>query len=75
MNAISVLLALFLIAAPVIAQTRVAGLSAPIEITADRYGISHVAAKTIPDAFFGQGYAAASSRLWQIEMTRRRGLG
>ncbi len=57
------------------AQTHVAGLSAPVEITTDRYGIPHIAAQTIEDAFFGQGYAAASNRLWQMEMTRRRGLG
>jgi penicillin amidase len=72
---IRVLLAILLIAVPAIAQTRVAGLSAPVEITTDRYGIPHIAAQTIPDAFFGQGYAAASNRLWQMEMTRRRGLG
>eukprot|EP01037_Dinobryon_pediforme_P001797 gene1797-1827_t len=58
-----------------IAQTRVQGLSAPVEIVTDSLGIPHVTAQSIPDAFFGQGYAAASQRAWQMEITRRRNLG
>jgi penicillin amidase len=51
------------------------GLSAPVEIVTDRHGIPHITAQTIPDAFFGQGYAAATHRLWQMDLSRRRGLG
>jgi penicillin G amidase len=31
--------------------------------------------KTLDDAFFGQGFAAARDRLWQIDWDRRRALG
>ena len=52
-----------------------AGLSAPIEIIDDRYGIPHVRAASIPDAFFGQGYVVARDRLFQIDLGHRRELG
>jgi len=57
------------------AETMVAGLDAPVEIVTDRYGIPHISARTIPDAFFGQAYAAATQRLAQMDISRRRGLG
>ena len=63
---------------PAIAQSRevtVQGLSAKLDITVDRWGIPHIAAGSVNDAFFGQGYAAAMLRLWQIDIARRRGLG
>jgi len=70
------LLAGVLLAAPAQAQSRpVAGLSAPLTIVTDRQGIPHIDAATIEDAFFGQGYAAATARLWQIDLFRRRSLG
>ena len=53
----------------------VAGLSAPISITLDRWGIPHIQAQTIDDAFFGQGYAAAMMRLWQLDLNHRRQVG
>ncbi len=53
----------------------VAGLSAPISITLDRWGIPHIRAQTIDDAFFGQGYAAAMMRLWQLDLNHRRQVG
>lgn len=57
------------------AETPVAGLSGPVEIVTDRQGIPHITATTVPDAFFGQGYAAATQRLWQLDLSHRRGLG
>ncbi len=57
------------------AQTIVEGVTAPVEITTDSTGIPHITAQTIPDAFYGQGYAAATSRLWQMDLSHRRGLG
>jgi penicillin G amidase len=56
-------------------EVAVQGLSAPLDITIDRWGIPHVSAASVNDAFFGQGYAAAMLRLWQIDLVRRRGLG
>jgi penicillin G amidase len=51
------------------------GLSAPVAIRIDRWGIAHIKAETQPDAFFAQGWNAARDRLWQIDLWRKRGLG
>jgi penicillin amidase len=53
----------------------VAGLSAPADIVIDHWGIAHIFAGNIHDAFFLQGYNAARDRLWQIDLWRKRGLG
>jgi penicillin amidase len=61
---------------PVQAETRVVkGLKAPIEIVVDVHGIPHIEAQSVEDAFFGQGYAAASARLWQMDIGQRRATG
>jgi penicillin amidase len=64
-------------AAPVSRTRRVAaaGLSAPVEIVDDPFGIPHIRARSIPDAFFGQGYAVARDRLFQLDLAHRRELG
>lgn len=54
---------------------RVAGLAAPAEMVIDRWGIPHIYAASVRDAFFLQGYNAARDRLWQIDLWRKRGLG
>jgi penicillin amidase len=54
---------------------RVAGLFAPVSIKIDIWGIPHIEAKTVEDAFFGQGYAAALLRLWQLDLNHRRQVG
>jgi penicillin amidase len=56
-------------------QLAAAGLSAPIEIVDDPYGVPHIRAGSIPDAFFGQGYVVARDRLFQIDLSHRRELG
>ena len=53
----------------------VAGLEKPADIVIDHWGIAHVFAANIHDAFFLQGYNAARDRLWQIDLWRKRGLG
>jgi penicillin amidase len=58
-----------------IEQAQVAGLAAPAEIIVDHWGIAHIYAASIRDAFFLQGYNAARDRLWQIDLWRKRGLG
>lgn len=62
-------------AVPVTIRPGAAGLHAPIEIVDDGWGIPHISAQTVPDAFFGHGYVVARDRLWQIDFDRRRGLG
>lgn len=53
----------------------VAGLSDPVDITVDRWGIPHIRANNQADLFFAQGFNAARDRLWQIDLWRKRGLG
>ena len=58
------------------AQTvEVDGLSAPVEIVRDRWGINHIYAQTEYDLFFAQGYAAARDRLFQFEVWRAQATG
>jgi penicillin amidase len=54
---------------------QVAGLAAPADIVIDHWGIAHIYAANVRDAFFLQGYNAARDRLWQIDLWRKRGLG
>lgn len=70
---------LCLLAPPLDAQPASAlqmeGLSQPVEIIRDRWGINHIYARTENDLFFAQGYAAAKDRLFQFEMWRRQATG
>jgi penicillin amidase len=52
-----------------------AGLSAPVEVIRDRWGIPHIYARSNQDLFFAQGFVHAQDRLWQMELNRRMGLG
>ncbi len=76
--------ALALLAAPMNAAAQrapqgdrvtVPGLSAPVEIIRDRWGINHIYAETEYDLFFAQGYAAARDRLFQFEVWRAQATG
>ena len=51
------------------------GLSQPVEILKDRWGISHIYAQNEQDLFFAQGYNAARDRLFQLEVWRRQATG
>ncbi len=51
------------------------GISRPVEILRDRWGVPHIYAKNKEDLFFGQGFAHVQDRLWQMELTRRIALG
>ena len=56
-------------------EVRLSGISGPIEILRDSYGIPHIYAHSIEDAHFGLGFVNAQDRLWQMEMNRRIGSG
>ena len=56
---------------PLDGEFKVKGLTAPVEIVRDRWGIPHISARDPLDAYFGQGYCHAQDRLWQMELTRR----
>ena len=51
------------------------GLDQPVEILKDKWGISHIYAKTEHDLFFAQGYSAARDRLFQFEIWRAQATG
>jgi penicillin amidase len=48
----------------------VAGLSAPVEVVRDRWGVPHLFARNERDLFFAQGYVHAQDRLWQMQFNR-----
>ena len=57
------------------ATLRLNGLERPLVVHRDVHGIPHVRAETAHDAFFGQGFAHAQDRMWQMEYDRRRAYG
>jgi penicillin amidase len=57
-------------------KLRLAGLSAPVEVNRDHWGIPHIRAEGGgTDAFLAQGFVHAQDRLFQMELNRRRALG
>ncbi len=54
---------------------QVAGLTAPVEIIRDRWGVPHLYAENAHDLFFAQGYVHAQDRFYQMEFWRRIGQG
>jgi len=53
----------------------IAGLDGELIVHRDEWGVPHVRATTIHDAFFGQGFVQAEDRLGQLEYDRRRAYG
>ena len=51
------------------------GLNAPLEVLEDKWGIPHVKAGSIADAYFANGYLVAKDRLWQMDFSHRQSLG
>ena len=52
-----------------------APVMANLTITRDESGVPHIKAASIEDALFGQGYAHAQDRLWQMDALRRLAAG
>ncbi len=50
---------------------KVAGLSEPVEVVRDEWGVPHIYARNTPDLFFAQGYVMAQDRLWEMDWWRR----
>jgi penicillin G amidase len=67
--------AAFLACAPANTSRKLEGLSGPITVTRDQWGVPHIKASSDLDAFWGQGYVHAQDRLWQMELNRRTGAG
>jgi penicillin amidase len=49
----------------------VGGLTAPVQVARDRWGIPHIKALTQGDLFFAQGFVQAQDRLFQMDLWRR----
>jgi len=43
----------------------------PVRLYRDEWGIPHVRARSVHDAFVGQGYVHAMDRLWQMDAARK----
>ena len=54
---------------------QVSGLTQPVEILRDRWGVPHIYAKNTSDLFFANGYINARDRLFQLDLWRRVGTG
>lgn len=52
-----------------------AGLSAPAEVITDRYGIPHIRAASLRDAYAAWGWVTARDRGWQLVISRAQAQG
>ena len=53
----------------------IVGLSAPVRVVRDRWGVPHIFADSQDDLFFAQGFVQAQDRLFQMDLWRRAALG
>ena len=51
------------------------GVTAPVDIYRDGFGIPHIYASTAYDLFYAQGYVHAQDRFWQMDFWRHQGSG
>lgn len=56
-------------------KIKVSGPGGPVTITRDGFGVPTIKAECHADLLFGQGFAHAQDRLWQMELNRRVGAG
>jgi penicillin amidase len=56
-------------------KLKATGLSAPVEVIRDHWGVPHIYAQNEHDLFFTQGFVHAQDRLWQMEINRRTATG
>jgi len=49
----------------------VAGLTSPVTISRDAFGVPHIDATRMEDAAYAMGLVHAQDRLWQLDLTRR----
>lgn len=58
-------------AQPTSTSINLSGVSKQVTIRRDGRGIPYIKASSDADAYFAQGYATASDRLWQMDLMRR----
>jgi len=54
---------------------KLVGLKAKVEVLRDQWGVPHISAQNEEDLYFAQGYITAQDRLWQMDLSRRAGMG
>src|SRR5438034_1509044 len=52
-------------------RLHVAGVEGAVDVRRDRWGVPHVHADTLHDAWFGEGFCHGQDRLWQLDLYRR----
>src|SRR3990170_5190280 len=57
--------------APLEGELVVPGLSAPVEILRDSWGVPYITAESVDDLWFAQGFVTASERLFQLDLALR----
>jgi penicillin amidase len=62
-------------AVPVTETLHGTGLSAPIDIVRDEWGIPHIYGETLADVAYGQGYIVARDRFVQMDLARHQANG
>jgi penicillin amidase len=61
--------------APVAGTLELDGLSAPVRVVRDKWGVPHIYAASQDDLFFAQGFVQAGDRLFQMDLWRRAAQG
>jgi len=56
-------------------KIRLHGLTAPVEVARDDFGVPHIYASDLHDLFFAQGYVHSQDRFWQMDVWRHTGAG
>lgn len=60
---------------PVEGRIAIAGVSAPVRVVRDRWGVPHIFAPSRDDVFLAQGFVQAQDRLFQMDLWRRSSQG
>lgn len=51
------------------------GVTSPVKIERDEWGIPHIYAQNLYDAYYGLGYSMCQDRMWQLDVMRRLATG
>ena len=60
---------------PLEGEIQVEGLSEPVEVRRDRWGVPHIRAASLADLILAQGFVVASDRFFQMELLMRYSTG
>ena len=63
------------VASPVFDEAHIPGLTGPVNVAFDERGVPHVFAQNLVDAAAVQGFIHAKNRLFQMDLSARRGAG